>query len=179
MLNIAHPAIKLEQSAMIQKFFLFILPISLLACRSDSPETAASDPQAPLSPTEQLKAAAVDESDIYGRLQLTVAVLQEEYARSETAMPGLKNVKISIDADCFLLIANQVNGGTTTRVKLRDLDPRGFSLIPDLNAGEFPGLRIKAKEGAAANELIIYLADRPAIERITPYLLQAVNICNE
>ena len=36
------------------------------------------------------------------------------------------------------------------------------------------------KDGTVINkkaELVIYLANRPAIERITPYMLQALNIC--
>jgi hypothetical protein len=182
MLNIAHSAIKLEQTAMMQKFFLLISLIAFLACKSETPDSepgGASDAGPAETPIEQLKARAVEEGDIYGRLQPTATVLQEEYSRSEKALPNLKNVQVSIDADCILTIVNQSNGGETKRINLRNLDPQGFSLIPDQNAGDFPGLRIRAREGASESELIIYMADRPAIERITPYLLQAVNICNE
>lgn len=167
---------------MMQKFFLFISLIAFLACKSEpsNPQNDSDPDTGPAeTPIEQLKSRAVEEGDIYGRLQPTATVLQEEYARSEKSIPNLKNVQVSIDADCLLTIVNQANGGETRRINLRNLDPQGFSLIPDQNAGDFPGLRIRAREGASESELIIYMADRPAIERITPYLLQAVNICNE
>jgi hypothetical protein len=167
---------------MMQKLFLLISLLAFLACKSEAPgpETGSAPEASPAeTPIEQLKARAVEEGDIYGRLQPTATVLQEEYTRSEKALPNLKNVQVSIDAGCILTIVNQANGGDTKRINLRNLNPRGFSLIPDQNAGDFPGLRIQAREGASEPELIIYMADRPAIERITPYLLQAVNICNE
>ena len=167
---------------MMQKFFLLISLIAFLACKSDSPnpETgSASDTGPAETPIEQLKARAVEEGDIYGRLQPTATVLQEDYTRSGKAIPSLKNVQVSIDADCILMIIQQPNGGETRWINLRNLDSQGFSLIPDQDSGDFPGLRIQAREGVSESELIIYMADRPAIERITPYLLQAVNICNE
>ena len=139
---------------------------------------------------EQLEAQAVDESDIQGRVQITVEVLREEYAKSDAAMEGLKKVEVEIDANCVLTISNKAYGNEITRVNLKDLDPDGFGLIPDLNEGDFPGLRIMTKGGSQAveilkdgtvinkkAELVIYLANRPAIERITPYMLQALNIC--
>jgi len=131
-----------------------------------------------------------EQSEMDRRLQPTAVVLQEEFARSEEFMPGLKDVKVSIGADCILSISNRAFGKEITRVNLKDLDPGGFSLIPDVNEGDFPGLRIRTKDGAPAvevlkngvlinqkTELVLFLADRPAIERITPYMLQAMNIC--
>lgn len=105
-------------------------------------------------------------------------------------MPGLKDVSVEIGADCVLTISNKAYGDEVTRVNLQALDPNGFGLIPDLNEGDFPGLRIRTLEAKPAvellkngalvttrSELVIYLANRPAIERITPYMLQALNIC--
>ncbi|MCB0640469.1 MAG: hypothetical protein KDC44_02480, partial [Phaeodactylibacter sp.] len=77
-----------------------------------------------------------------------------------------------------------------TKVNLKDLDPEGFGLIPDFDADEFPGLRIRSineapvveqyQEGKLVkknNELVIYLATRESIERITPVMLQMLYLC--
>lgn len=184
---------------MNKKFFLLCALMMFViqwGCKPDKPSgnEAVEAPGADSVITgrqmlDQLKAQAVDESDILGRLQPTVKVLQEEYTRSEPAMKDLDKVKVEIDGNCVLSI---YNGKTRelTRVNLKDLDRQGFSLIPDLNEGDFPGLRIHAtgmKEAVELykgrdlvlkkTELVIFLADRPAIERITPYMLQALNIC--
>lgn len=184
---------------MNKKFFLPLLLVIFViqpGCKSDNTAANGNSDGASGDSTltgqqiiDQLKAKAVDESDISGRLQATVTVLQEEYTRSEAVMKGLKKVKVEVNGDCVLSISNAANG-EVTRVSLKDLDRQGFSLIPDLNEGDFPGLRIQTiglkevvelyKGGDLAlkkSELVIYLADRPAIERITPYMLQALNIC--
>lgn len=176
---------------------LFILSLVLSwNCHSEpKTETSAANQAEPASssevaPIDRLKSQVVDESDIYGRLRATVSVLQDEYTKSEPTMPGLKHVSVEIGADCILTISNKAYGDEVTRVNLQALDPNGFSLIPDLNEGDFPGLRIRTMESRPAvellkngalvttqPELVIYLANRPAIERITPYMLQALNIC--
>lgn len=182
---------------MIKKFFLPVVLISLLFawnCGLEQKEPAGpGDGDSTLTGKElidRLESQAVEESDIGGRLLATVVVLQEEFSKSEKLMPGLKEVEVKIGADCILTISNRAFGKETTSVNLKDLDPNGFSLIPDLNEGDFPGLRIQTKGGAPAvevlkngvlsskkTELVLYLANRPAIERITPYMLQALNIC--
>ncbi|MFZ2899750.1 MAG: hypothetical protein WA004_14075 [Saprospiraceae bacterium] len=184
---------------MNKKFFLplvLVIFIIQLGCKSENGAASDAGDGAGVDSTltgqqiiDQLKAQAVDESDILGRLQPTARVLQEEYTRSEAVMEGLKKVKVEIGGDCVLSISNAATG-ELTKVNLKDLDRQGFSLIPDLNEGDFPGLRIQTtglKETVALykggdlvlkkNELVIYLADRSAIERITPYMLQALNIC--
>lgn len=177
---------------MIKKFFLLSLSlwISLWGCKNDQPSSESLTVREDSTLMEQLSARAVDENDISGRLKPTATVLMEEFTRSEKTMPGLKNVQVTIDADCVLTISNEASGKEVTRVNLQDLDPAGFSLIPDLNEGDFPGLRIQTKENKdlvafskdgelvrKKPELVIYMADRQAIERITPYMLQALNIC--
>lgn len=181
---------------MNKKFFLpLVLVIFIIqpACKSgNGGEGDAAGADSTLTGRQiidQLKAQAVDEGDLMGRLQPTAQVLQEEFTRSEKVMKGLKNVKVEISEDCVLSISNAATG-EVTKVSLKDLDRQGFSLIPDLNEGDFPGLRVQTtglkeavelyKGGDLAlkkNELVIFLADRPAIERITPYILQALNIC--
>lgn len=139
---------------------------------------------------EELKARAVDENDIQGRLQPTATVMQEEFSRSEALMPTIEAVSVGIDANCMLTISNRANGGEVIRVDLRALDDKRLRLIPDLTEGSFPGLQIATiddqpvvqvlKNGSVVDtrsELVIYLADRPAIERITPYIVQALHIC--
>ncbi|MBK6905124.1 MAG: hypothetical protein IPH04_20560 [Saprospirales bacterium] len=175
---------------MIQKFFLpLFLFLSAWSCNQPAGEVGSDSPKTE-DPVEQLKDKAVAEGDIYGRLQASVVVLQEEFTRSESSMPGLKQVKVAIDANCILSISNKAFGNEETRVSLRDLDPNGFGLLPDLNEGDFPGLSIRTlggKEGVELwkdgtrvhqkTELAIHLANREAIGRITPYMLQAINIC--
>ena len=186
---------------MIQKFFspLFVLFLLLFwSCQSnESSRDAGADASPPDTSAvsgqemmDQLRAQALEESDIEGRLQATVGVIQEAFSRSEAAMPALQNVRVSIDGDCMLTIGNYPEPGAETRVSLKDLDPDGFQLIPDQQEGEFPGLRIRTLDGRPAvevrkkgrvlqqkNELEIFMADREAIGRVTPYMVQALNIC--
>jgi hypothetical protein len=187
----------LERMYMIQKFFsilVILLPLFYWSCESnESPRDAPRTDSSTVSGREmmdQLRAQALEESDIAGRLQATVTVMQEAFSRSEAAMPALQNVRVSIDGDCLLTIGNYPEPGAETRVSLHDLDPDGFQLIPDQQEGEFPGLRIRTLDGRSVvevkkkggvlqqkSELEIFMADREAIGRVTPYMVQALNIC--
>ena len=79
-------------------------------------------------------------------------------------------------------------------VNLKDLETAqgSFQLLPDEQEGEYPGLLIHTKQNAKkvayyvdgklrqrAGELQIYMIDRDAIGRITPALLQTINIAQE
>ncbi|MBK7407703.1 MAG: hypothetical protein IPJ40_06235 [Saprospirales bacterium] len=144
---------------MNRNFFSILLFFVLAAswsCQSNDrkPGAASGTDTSALSGLEQLRAQAVDENDIYGRLRATVSILQDEFSRSEAAMPGLKKVSVEIDANCLLTISNKAFGDEMTRVNLQALDPNGFSLIPDLNEGDFPGLRVRTLGGKPAVELL-------------------------
>lgn len=141
----------------------------------------------------ELEAQSFEEDDIEGRIKNSISKAQAEFTKSEVEekMPGLKNVKLVVDADCNLTITNEDGEGSMTKLNLADLDAKtGFSLIADMAPGEFPGLRIKTIDEKAAveiyqggklvnkdNELVIFLATRQHVERITPIMLQSIQIC--
>jgi hypothetical protein len=179
---------------------LLILVGSLVACQNASSdsndssttaeEQAAQNKQSGEEILAELKEQAVSQGDFQGRLQTGINVLQQKYNDSEGQMPGIKSVEVTIDENCMLTISNQADGGSMVKVDLHKLDKDGFSLIPDRNEGEYPGLRIRTigDEAAVAyyeggqlkemkDELVIFLADRDKVGQITPAILQTVNLC--
>ncbi len=184
------------------KKLMFSLAVALLfACSSDPKDTnfqqvEANSPDVPpnASPSEQLKAVALEESDYLQRIQQSFVPLQEEYRKANGKVPGIGEVNIFVDENYTLLIENKFKGSTfQTKVNLKNLNNAqgGMMLIPDKTPGEFPGLKVFVKDGKTGVEIIkdgkllredkqleIYLTDRPGIERITPAILQALNIAN-
>ena len=188
---------------MYKKLLVLMLSLAVFGCTEEKPvassdsETEINSGEAPATKSgkellEELKAKAVDENDIEARLAGSIEPLREEYTKSAKAMSTLKDVAVSIDADCNLLIENSAKGKGLTKVNLKQLDTEGFGLIPDLNPEEYPGLRIKSIDEAPVveeyldgqlvnknNELIIHLATRESIERITPVMLQMLYLCQD
>lgn len=173
---------------------LLFIPLLTIACNENN--TTQNTPptnQTPIEPIEKLRDTAIPEEDIIGRIDQGLATVQTEYDRSVGSMPDLGKVTIESDFDCVLTIRNEKDGTVyETKVDMNDLNTEqgGFRLIPDHAAGDFPGLRISTKNDAPKvvilkdgkemtkdNQLVIYLADRPAIEKITPAILQTIRIC--
>lgn len=156
---------------------------------ADSPEIPAN-----ASPTEQLQAVALEETDYLKRIQQSFVPLQQEYQKANGVVPNIGEVGIYVDKNYTLMIENKFKGSTyQTKVNLKNLNNAqgGMMLIPDNAPGEFPGLKIFVKDGMPGVEIIkdgklvreerqleIYLADRAGIERVTPAILQALNIAN-
>ena len=181
--------------------FLLVIPSLFFAC-SNEPKDAnfqAVDANIPAaatgaSATEQLTAMAIEESNYIERVRQSFVPLQEEYRKAKGKVPGVGDVTIFVDDNFTLLIENKLDGSTyQTKVNLKNLDNEqgGMRLVPDNNPNEFPGLKVFVKDGKPGVEIIkdgkvekevqeleIHLADRPAIERVTPAILQALNIAN-
>lgn len=160
------------------------------ASESTTTDTTPADTKTGNELMKELRAQAVDESDIEARIQRSLEPIREAYAASEPTMDDLKDVKINIIDDCLLQIENNARGQQVTQVAIADLDPNGFGLIPDQKDGEFPGLRIRTidqkpavkellngKEVNRNNELVIKLANRAQIEKIAPVMLQILYLC--
>ncbi len=171
------------------------------ACKNDSKDAnlehvEANAPIVPTgaSPTEQLQAIALEEGDYLQRIKQSFLPLQEEYRKANGKVPGIGEVNIFVDKNYTLLIENKYKGSIyKTMVNLKNLNNAqgGMSLVPDNAPGEFPGLKVFVKDGKPGVEvwkddllqrelrqLEIYLADRPGIERVTPAILQGLNIAN-
>ena len=174
-------------------YFIALLSALLLSACQDSskPETPVIEPETKTGKEilDDLKAQAIEEDDLLGRLNSGIKTVQEEFTKSEAAMPDLQNVQVTIDENCLLSIRN---GNQETRVDMHLLNAQtgGMSLIPDLNEGEFPGIRIETIDQEPVvemyqngklvnknNELVIHLATRKSIERIAPALVQTVQLC--
>lgn len=192
---------KIEQ-VMTRKLIGFALISSLFfACQSDTKDSnvehvEANAPNVPAgaTPAEQLQASALEESDYLERIKQSFIPLQQEYRKATGKVPGIGDVNIFVDQNYTLIIDNKFKGSDyQTKVNLKNLNNAqgGMSLIPDNAPGEFPGLKVFVKDGKPGVEiwkdnalqrelrqLEIYLADRPGIERVTPAILQALNIAN-
>ena len=182
----------------MKKLVFSLLGLMLLigACKqSENPPVSEETPvedstQSGKEILDDLRDKAVSEDDLLGRLRSSLIPVQEEFARSENSMPQLSGVEVSVDENCQLTILNKAEGEIATKVNLGQLNTEGFSLIPDMTEDEFPGVRVSTLDEAAVveiyrngellqknNELVIHLVDRPAIERITPVILQMIMIC--
>ncbi|MDF1867543.1 MAG: hypothetical protein P1U70_22185 [Saprospiraceae bacterium] len=180
--------------------FLFSLAFFLTFWACSNPESNTTNSSTPINtqaqtPLDELKQRAIPEEDIMGRILQGLEAIQLEYDRSSTIMADLGKITVDADFDCILTIKNEKEGSIyETKVDMNDLDTQqgGFRLIPDQAPGDFPGLRISTKNDAATvrilkdgqemtrdNQLVIYMADRTAIEKITPALLQTIRICQD
>lgn len=182
--------------------FTLAIAIGLIACKNESKdsfqnvEANAAEVPANASPMEQIKAVALEEGDIIGRTKQSFIALQEEYKKASGKVPGIGEVNVFVDDNFTLMIENKADGHVyQTKVNLKDLESEqgGLSLIPDDGQKiKFPGLKLNTKGGKAAvehlkdgkqvkteNFLEIYLADRPSIEKVTPAILQGINIAND
>lgn len=187
---------------MTKNLLVFAVISSLfIACQSDSKDSKleqveSNSPNLPAgaTPAEQLQAAALEESDYLERVKQSFVPLQQEYRKATGKVPGIGEVNIFVDEKYTLVIDNKYKGSDyQTKVNLKNLNNAqgGMSLIPDNNPGEFPGLKIFVKDGKPGVEiwkdnalqreerqLEIHLADRAGIERVTPAILQALNIAS-
>lgn len=180
---------------------LALISSLFFACQSDSKdanlqqvETNSPNVPAGATPAEQLQAVALEESDYLERIKQSFLPLQQEYRKATGKVPGIGDVNIFVDEKFTLLIENKYKGSSyQTKVNLKNLNNEqgGMSLVPDNKPGEFPGLKVFVKDGKPGVEiwkddvlqrelrqLEIYLADRAGIERVTPTILQALNIAN-
>ncbi len=187
------------------KFFkIFAVLLSSLlyfACGNDTPpdgaynpvpENQTADPVA--DPMAAIRANAIPEEDIYGRVSRSLIPLQEEYSKANGKIPGIGKVTIFVDEHLTLLIKNEVGSDVfETKVNLKKLQAtgEGMRLVPDLSPGEFPGLRIFTvnnepqvkifKNGeliSTDDYLEIFLPARENIERITPVMVQTIKIAH-
>ncbi len=186
---------------MIKKLMFSLAVAMFFACNSDPKDSSfqqveTNSPEIPenASPTERLKAVALEESNYLERIRQSFVPLQEEYRKANGKVPEVGEVTIFVDENFTLLIENKFKGSTyQTKVNLKNLNNAqgGMMLVPDKEPGEFPGLKIFVKDGKPGvvitkdgkqvredKQLEIYLADRPGIERVTPAILQALNIAN-
>lgn len=183
--------------------FTLAIMVGLMACNQESSDSGFQkvDSNAPVvpangTPLEQIKAVALEEGDIIGRTKQSFIALQEEYKKASGKVPGIGEVNVFVDDNFTLMIENKADGHVyQTKVNLKDLESEqgGLSLIPDDGQKiKFPGLKLNTKGGKAAVEhlkdgklvktesfLEIYLADRPSIEKVTPAILQGINIAND
>ncbi len=187
-------------SIMLKNIFLFILGFSfILSCKN---EPSTSENTRPVAPTdsqpatgglENLKARALDEDDIFGRVNHSLGVLQKEFQVSNQANPDMGKMNVFVDEKFTLLMRNEVNGDVfDTKVNLKNLNPENGSLrlIPDVELDDLPGFAVSVidgKEGVertkngeiiASNEreLKIFMATRENVEKVVPAFVQALNV---
>ncbi|HHJ50488.1 MAG TPA: hypothetical protein ENJ88_06230 [Phaeodactylibacter sp.] len=179
---------------------MFFLVWGFPSCQSHSSENTSGQTQEENTEEltgkdllQSLREQAVAEDDKPGRIEQALKPIREEYAKSEKVLASLKDVKVEMGEDCILHIYNHARGREEVRVDALKLDVEGgFSLIPDLNPGDLPGLRIRTIGGESAVEfyrdgkltgtqdaLEIYMAERSNIERITPALVQLLRVCRD
>ena len=153
-------------------------------------ETSTPDDQ---SLIESVRATALPEEDINGRLNVGMSKLVDALKAAEGVVPDVKDTDLKIDENCLAVYKTTKSDGVWEyHIDFNKMETAngGFQLIPDHSAGEFPGLIMRTQNGAPIikvfrdgkamqndNEWIIYLADRPAVEKVVPAILQSMNIC--
>jgi hypothetical protein len=183
---------------------LLLSALFLAACGNDQPatEAATSTPSGQLATSkststnslEELKANALQEDDVYGRISHSLGTLQQEYAATVNQAPNVGETSVFLDEKLNVVIKNERGGDVYETVfNLKDLNPEngGLSLIPDKQPGEFPGLRIQAIEGRPGvkklknSKLVseervveIYMPQRGNIEKIVPAIVAALNVAH-
>ncbi len=187
----------------MSKYFLFTaLIITLLAfygCGSEpspSTENATPVPEADgqfSGSLEELKANALDEGDIFGRVNHSLGVMQKEFQISRNLNPALGKVTVFVDEKFTILIRRELDGKVTdTKVNLKNLNPEngGMRLIPDQNADELPGFAVAVIDGLEGVEIIednktvsknerelkIYMASRENVQNVIPAFVQALHV---
>ncbi|MBI1225524.1 MAG: hypothetical protein GC192_09845 [Bacteroidetes bacterium] len=186
---------------MTKKLMFFIVFTALFfACQQDSKsndyEKVDGNSIVPTgaTSTDILTAAALEETDYLQRIKQSFVPLEQEYQKANGVVPGVGEVHVFVDKNYVLLIENTYKGSVyQSKVNLKNLNNAqgGMSLMPDNAPGEFPGLKIYVKDGKPgvemlkdgklvkeARELDIYLADRAGIERVTPAILQGLNVAS-
>ncbi len=178
----------------------FPIAIGFAACKNDTATQAGAEtpqmvgepapPPTGGTPLEQIKATALQESDIIGRVERSLMNVQKEFNDSEGKVPGQGKITLFVDAKFTFLLKNEVDGDVfESKVNLKDLNVAegGMQLIADKTADEKPGVRIPVQEGKPkveitkngkvlkeSNELVFYMATRENIQRMLPSLLQAI-----
>jgi len=185
-----------------------LIPIALLlifaACNTDNSTSANGTEAKAVGEAgegtagytyENMKAKALKEEDTYGRVKQSLVTLQDAFTKSEGKIPNRGKVTVFLDNHLTMQIKNEYKGDVyETNVNLKDLNPEngGMKLMPDLAEGEYPGLLVFTIEGKGKveqykngklisedNQLEIYMPDRASIERITPAIVQALNVAHK
>jgi hypothetical protein len=188
---------------MTRTLFAIALILIFAACKNEAPNSnldsnaqavGQAAPGSSAYSVEDLKSQALKEEDTYGRVKQSLVTLQDAYTKSEGKMPNLGKVTVFLDDHLTMQIKNEYKGDVyETNVNLKNLNPEngGMKLIPDLAEGDYPGLLVFTLEGKGKveqykngklisedNQLEIYMPDRASIERITPALVQAINVAH-
>ena len=184
----------------IQLLIISILFFSACGNEPKSNETGSSESQDVAAQEGaalgHLKKNALAEDDYFGRVESSLVTLQDEFRKAEGQVPGLGKMTVFVDKNFILLLKNEIDGDVIeTKVSLKHLNPNngGMSLVPDLNPGEYPGVKLhvlSGREGVEVRkngvvesqdgrELTIFLPDRKSVERITPAIAQALNIVHK
>jgi len=164
------------------------------AGESNVQAVGAADTSSSTYSYEELKAKALREEDTYGRVKQSLVTLQDAYTKSEGKIPNRGKVTVFLDEHLTMQIKNEYKGDVyETKVNLTDLNAEngGMKLLPGLAPGDFPGLLVFTLEGKGKveqykngklisedNQLEIYMPGRASIERLTPALVQAINVAH-
>ena len=192
---------------MIKDFVFFTIVVLLFSCKTDhenSTAKGAADNNSPLPPASssgmsvkeenlaKLKAKALDESDIFGRVNHSLGSITKQFVISNNLKPQEGKRSIFVD-EKFTIIVRHEKGEDVTdlKVNLKNLNQQngGMRLIPDTELDEFPGFAVSVIDGQPGVEVIkngekigeerelkIFMADRSLIEQAVPAFLQALNI---
>ncbi len=182
--------------------FLLLFTLFLASCENDkaTSDTASTSGQLATSKStststlEELKANALQEDDVYGRISHSLGTLQKEFEATVNQAPNVGETGVFLDEKLNVVIKNERGGDVyETIFNMKDLNPEngGLSLIPDKEPGEFPGLRIQVLEGRPGvkklknSELVseeraleIYMPQRTNIEKIVPAIVAALNVAH-
>ncbi len=185
---------------MTKKILLFIFGFSfILSCKNEPSTPENTQPVIPVESNQltgglkDLKSQALDESDMFGRVNQSLGVLQKEFQVSSQTNSDMGKMTVFVDEKFTVLMRNEKDGKVfDTKVNLKNLNPENgsFRLIPNVELNDLPGFAISVIEGKEGverskdgeiiakneRELQIFMATRQNIETVVPAFVQALNV---
>ena len=147
------------------------------------------------TPSDDLKANAIDEGDLEGRITWSLGRVQEELRRSADKVDSYGEISVLLDENHQMVIRNKKALKTEERrVNLSNLNPdvKTIQIIADGNGVPNPGFKMAVIEGKAGidyfvngtkkeslNELEILLGERRQVQLVISALTQAIRTSNE
>ena len=142
------------------------------------------------TPTENLKANAIDVGDTEKLIKWSLGRVQEELKKSQGAIDELGEVSVLLDENFQMVIRNAKDGNVyEKRVKLTSLDHdvKALQIVADNSTNSHPGFTMAVMEGEPGvdyyengnktetkKELEIYLKERRQVQLVVSAMVQAV-----
>ncbi|HFA49047.1 MAG TPA: hypothetical protein ENJ95_08525 [Bacteroidetes bacterium] len=178
-----------------------LLLTGLFACNGSGPELKNAEKMVDRSEqkivtggtaSNDLRANAIREDDVQGRIKWSLGLLQEELRKSAGKVAELGEVDVLLDENLTLVIRNKVGKDVLEeRIGLANLnpDPKSFEIVVDNKKNPHPGIKLAVLSGKPgvgiykngskqndAQQLELFFAERDQVSRVASAMVQAINV---